>query len=84
MPLFRASGESYESRKRRRRHRCTVRGITDEDGSVLSLTRLCLLNLADHMKDVWAKDYADNYLDQYSFRYIMGPFSSLREFILLF
>lgn len=54
-----------------------VCGLTDEDGSVLSLTRLCLLNLADHMKDVWAKDYADNYLDQYSFRYIMGPFNSL-------
>ncbi|TNN74290.1 hypothetical protein EYF80_015533 [Liparis tanakae] len=29
------------------------------------------------MKEVWAKDYADNYLDHYSFRYIMGPFNML-------
>lgn len=52
----------------------------DEEGCVLPLTRLCLLNVADNMKEVWAKDYADNYLDQYCFRYIMGPFSLLREF----
>ncbi len=56
-------------------------GKTDEDGSVLSLTRLCLLSLADNMKEVWVKDYADNYLDQYSFRHIMGPFSLLRELV---
>lgn len=52
---------------------------TDENGSVLSLSRLCLLSLADNMKEVWVKDYADNYLDHYSFRYIMGPFNLLRE-----
>ncbi|XP_019949168.2 uncharacterized protein [Paralichthys olivaceus] len=52
-------------------------GRMDEDGSVLSLTRLCLLSLADNMKDVWAKDYADKYLDHYSFRHIMGPFNLL-------
>ncbi|XP_035021576.2 uncharacterized protein si:ch211-214j8.12 [Hippoglossus stenolepis] len=58
--------------------RCKGRGgRTDEDGSVLSLTRLCLLSLADNMKDVWVKDYADKYLDQYSFRHIMGPFNLL-------
>ncbi|XP_074526743.1 uncharacterized protein LOC141790635 [Halichoeres trimaculatus] len=77
MPLFRAAGEGCESRRRRMRNRRKVRGITEEDGSVLPLTRLCLLSLADHMKDEWAKDYADNYLDQYSFRYIMGPFNLL-------
>uniref|UniRef100_A0A1A7WHB6 Si:ch211-214j8.12 n=1 Tax=Iconisemion striatum TaxID=60296 RepID=A0A1A7WHB6_9TELE len=33
--------------------------------------------MADNMKDVWVKDYADNYLDQYTFRYIMGPFNVL-------
>lgn len=54
-------------------------GKTDENGHVLSLTRLCLLSLANNMKDMWAKDYADNYLDHYSFRYIMGPFTLLRE-----
>lgn len=52
---------------------------TNEDGSVPSLTQLCLLSLADNMKEVWVKDYADKYLDQYSFRYIMGPFNLLRE-----
>lgn len=52
-------------------------GRTDEDGAVLSLTRLCLLSLADNMKEVWVKDYADNYLDQYFFRHIMGPFNLL-------
>lgn len=54
-------------------------GKTDEDDSVFSLTRLCLLSLADNMKEVWVKDYADNYLDHYSFRHIMGPFNILRE-----
>ncbi|XP_070690064.1 uncharacterized protein [Pempheris klunzingeri] len=52
-------------------------GKTDEDGSVLSLARLCLRSLADNMKEVWVKDYADNYLDHYSFRHIMGPFNVL-------
>lgn len=53
----------------------------DEDGSVLSLMRLCLLSLADNMKEVWVKNYTDNYLDHYFFRYIMGPFNLLREFV---
>ncbi|KAM3610626.1 uncharacterized protein V6R79_006609 [Siganus canaliculatus] len=52
-------------------------GNKGEDGSVLSLRRLCLLSLADNMKELWVKDYADNYLDQYFFRHIMGPFSLL-------
>ncbi|KAF0033408.1 hypothetical protein F2P81_013474 [Scophthalmus maximus] len=44
-----------------------------------SSTNLIGKSLADNMKDVWVKDYADKYLDQYSFRHIMGPFNSLRE-----
>lgn len=56
-------------------------GRTNDDGSVVPLARLCLLSLADNMKDVWVKDYADNYMDQYAFRYIMGPFNYLREFV---
>ncbi|XP_034547440.1 LOW QUALITY PROTEIN: uncharacterized protein si:ch211-214j8.12 [Notolabrus celidotus] len=75
MPLFRATGESSKLKAQSRRRR-KVRGMPDDDGSVLSLTRLCLLNLSDNMKDVWAKDYADNYLDQYFFRH-MGPFNLL-------
>lgn len=88
MPLFRASGElgggakarSGERRLRKMKFKGSSRK-TDEDGSVLSLTRLCLLSLADNMKEVWVKDYADNYLDHYSFRHIMGPFNLLREFV---
>ncbi|KAK1174141.1 hypothetical protein AOXY_G1590 [Acipenser oxyrinchus oxyrinchus] len=41
-----------------------------------SLVRLCLSSVADNMKE-WARDYTDNYLDQYSFLYIMGPFNQL-------
>lgn len=54
-------------------------GETDDGGSVPPLARMCLRSLADNMKDVWVKDYADHYLDQYSFRHIMGPFNLLRE-----
>ncbi|XP_059193250.1 uncharacterized protein si:ch211-214j8.12 isoform X2 [Centropristis striata] len=84
MPLFRAQGEhggakAQPGQRRKRKMRFGVGSCvkTDEDGSVLSLTRLCLLSLADNMKEVWVKDYADNYLDHYSFRYIMGPFNLL-------
>lgn len=88
MPLFRASGELRGGAKarpgERRLRKIKFKGRsrkTGEGGSVLSLTRLCLLSLADNMKEVWVKDYADNYLDHYSFRHIMGPFNLLREFV---
>ncbi|XP_038558466.1 uncharacterized protein si:ch211-214j8.12 [Micropterus salmoides] len=82
MPLFRAVGKrGAKAQPGRRRMRNTEWmggcGKTDEDGCVLSLTRLCLLSLADNMKEVWVKDYADKYLDHYSFRHIMGPFNLL-------
>ncbi|XP_028435006.1 uncharacterized protein si:ch211-214j8.12 [Perca flavescens] len=79
MPLFRASGDrgGAKARPGQRRTRSREWMKTDKDVSVLPLTRLCLLSLADNMTEVWAKDYADNYLDRYSFRYIMGPFSLL-------
>lgn len=82
MPLFRARADAKVQPGWRRTSKAKWTWSvwkTEEDGSVLSLTRLCLLSLADNMKDVWAKDYADNYLDQYSFRHIMGPFNLLRE-----
>lgn len=84
MPLFQASGGGPAHAKpagrtvKKFKFRGTC-GKTDEDGAVYSLTRLSLLSLADNMKDVWVKDYADNYMDHYSFRYIMGPFNLLRE-----
>lgn len=82
MPLFRllgACGGPEPERVAKRKQRTGRCRKTDEDVSVPSLAQLCLLSLADNMKDVWVKDYADNYLDQYSFRYIMGPFNLLRE-----
>ncbi|XP_028268936.1 uncharacterized protein LOC114440705 [Parambassis ranga] len=88
MPLFRGdrggrAAKAQPGQKTRRKRR--VRDIewmgsckkTDEDGTVFSLTQLCLLSLADNMKEVWVKDYADNFMDHYSFRYIMGPFNTL-------
>lgn len=87
MPLFRAldelGGGGAKARPGERRVRkIKFKGKTDEDGSVLSLTRLCLLSLADNMKEVWVKDYADNYMNRYCFMHIMGPFNLLREFVM--
>lgn len=73
MPLFGRGKKGLEPRQKKMRSRRT----RDEDGHLPSLTRLCLLNLADNMKELWVKDYAENYLDKYSFRYIMGPFNLL-------
>uniref|UniRef100_A0A672J927 Uncharacterized LOC115398651 n=1 Tax=Salarias fasciatus TaxID=181472 RepID=A0A672J927_SALFA len=83
MPLFRVLDECCLAKAGRRRKRkrnvewMKTSRRPDEDGSVLSLTRLCMLSVADNMKEVWVKDYADKYLDQYSFRHIMGPFNLL-------
>ncbi|KAJ7327331.1 hypothetical protein JRQ81_017090 [Phrynocephalus forsythii] len=45
--------------------------------SVQSLQKLCLENVAGNMQGLWAKDYTENYLDEYQFCYIEGPFSQL-------
>ncbi|KAM6269867.1 uncharacterized protein LJ264_004277 isoform 1-T2 [Porphyrio hochstetteri] len=44
---------------------------------VSALGSLCLQSLARHMQSVWVKDYSDNYLDEYQFRFVMGPFNDL-------
>ncbi|XP_033920444.1 uncharacterized protein [Melopsittacus undulatus] len=44
---------------------------------VPALVRLCLQNLAQHMQSLWLRDYSDNYLDEFQFRFIMGPFNDL-------
>ncbi|XP_072717220.1 uncharacterized protein [Ciconia boyciana] len=44
---------------------------------VPALGSLCLQSLARHMQSVWVKDYSENYLDEYQFRFIMGPFNDL-------
>ena len=46
---------------------------------VPALGSLCLQSLARHMQNVWVKDYSENYLDEYQFRYVMGPFNDLGE-----
>ncbi|XP_072898097.1 uncharacterized protein [Hemitrygon akajei] len=42
-----------------------------------SLKHLCLRNVAANMKNVWAKDYTENYLSEYYFLYLVGPFNDL-------
>ncbi|XP_078534866.1 uncharacterized protein LOC144821555 [Lissotriton helveticus] len=42
-----------------------------------SLKSSCLHSIAQNMQNLWVKDYADNYIDEYHFRYIMGPFNEL-------
>nr|XP_025973867.1 uncharacterized protein LOC112993993 [Dromaius novaehollandiae] len=45
--------------------------------AVPALRGLCLRSLAGHMQSVWVRDYSDRYLDEYQFRYVMGPFNDL-------
>ncbi|XP_034025891.1 uncharacterized protein si:ch211-214j8.12 [Thalassophryne amazonica] len=76
MPLFQGAGKPAAATGAKKRRTGSSRN-TDEDGCPLSLTQLCLLSVADNMKDVWVKDYSEKYLDHYTFRHIMGPFHSL-------
>lgn len=80
MPLYGASkGDNGKKQSRQKESPgwMSSSSITDEDGCPLSLTRLCLLSLAENINSIWAKDYTDKYLDQYLFRHIMGPFNML-------
>ncbi|XP_049326353.1 uncharacterized protein si:ch211-214j8.12 [Astyanax mexicanus] len=76
MPLFRQAEARPEKERQARRSR-THEYSEEEEDDPPSLTRLCLLSLAENMKDVWTQDYSQNYMDQYFFRYVMGPFSLL-------
>ncbi|TRY55611.1 hypothetical protein DNTS_021491 [Danionella cerebrum] len=72
MPLFRQpepTGEREPEKKRRH--------LTEDEDEPSTLVGLCLQSLAENMKEVWVKDYAEKYMDQYFFRYVMGPFSLL-------
>ncbi|XP_063051537.1 uncharacterized protein LOC134446163 [Engraulis encrasicolus] len=75
MPLFRQLGESKRENEKRqvKTEKSKLRG-KDPDAT---LTSLCLVNIVKNMNNVWAQDYAQNYMDQYFFRYIMGPFNPL-------
>ncbi|KAL4623189.1 hypothetical protein GN956_G19372 [Arapaima gigas] len=79
MPLFRSPlpcpGKGGMKQKKKRRKARWVE--MQAEGRTPSLATLCLWNLVENMKDFWTRDYAENYMDQYSFRYIMGPFNVL-------
>lgn len=79
MPLFRQLEPTLDKeheKKKKRKNKWT------QDGDNLStLIELCLQSLAENMKEMWVKDYAQKYMDQYFFRYVMGPFTSLRTFL---
>ncbi|XP_047005608.1 uncharacterized protein si:ch211-214j8.12 [Ictalurus punctatus] len=78
MPLFRQA-EVRQEREREGTKRKSHQYECDEEDEdePSSLRRLCVFSLAENMKDVWTQDYANNYMDQYFFRYVMGPFSLL-------
>ncbi|XP_016321647.1 uncharacterized protein LOC107672795 [Sinocyclocheilus anshuiensis] len=75
MPLFWQLEHTLE-RECQRKKNCKSE-LTEDEDKPSTLTGLCLQSLAENMKEMWAKDYAQKYMDQYFFRYVMGPFSSL-------
>ncbi|XP_062308121.1 uncharacterized protein si:ch211-214j8.12 [Osmerus eperlanus] len=75
MPLYRVTPQRPQNRKLKTRE--GRRRWKEKDGAIVSLGQLCLRSLAENMKTLWVKDYAENYMDQYNFRHIMGPFSEL-------
>ncbi|XP_056091215.1 uncharacterized protein si:ch211-214j8.12 [Rhinichthys klamathensis goyatoka] len=75
MPLFRQL-EPTPEREGQKKKKCKNEWADDED-KPSTLIGLCLQSLAENMKDMWVKDYAQKYMDQYFFRYVIGPFSSL-------
>ncbi|XP_073696917.1 uncharacterized protein [Garra rufa] len=75
MPLFRQLEPPLERECQRKKKRKNE--WTEDEDKPSTLIRLCLQSLAENMKEMWAKDYAQKYMDQYFFRYVMGPFSSL-------
>lgn len=43
----------------------------------MTLTRLCLQNIAENMQSVWMTDYVMKNMEEYNFLYIEGPFNQL-------
>ncbi|XP_050964700.1 uncharacterized protein si:ch211-214j8.12 [Labeo rohita] len=75
MPLFRQlEPPLVRERQRKKKHK---NEWTEDEDKPSTLIGLCLQSLAENMKEMWVKDYAQKYMDQYFFRYVMGPFSSL-------
>ncbi|KAI5618540.1 hypothetical protein C0J50_21932, partial [Silurus asotus] len=92
MPLFRQAEVAPErereedgemGRERMKKKKSLQHGCEEEEeDEPLSLRRLCVLSLAENMKDVWTQDYAHNYMDHYFFRYVMGPFTLLPGYLI--
>lgn len=77
MPLFRQIEPTLDrerQRKKKRRNEWIQDGDNDNPSTLVGL---CLQSLAENMKEMWVKDYAQKYMDQYFFRHVMGPFSLL-------
>ncbi|XP_075711449.1 uncharacterized protein LOC142748220 [Rhinoderma darwinii] len=51
--------------------------MMSQSSDVVSLTSLCLQNIAENMQSVWMTDYTDKYMEDYNFMYIEGPFNQL-------
>lgn len=44
---------------------------------MVTLTGLCLQNIAENMQNLWMKDYLTKNMDEYNFLFIEGPFNQL-------
>lgn len=75
MPLFRQLEHTLERECQKKKN--SKNEWTEDEDQSSTLVGLCLQSLAENMKEMWVKDYAQKYMDQYFFRYVMGPFSSL-------
>ncbi len=78
MPLFRQLEHTLERECQKKKN--SKNEWTEDEDQSSTLVGICLQSLAENMKEMWVKDYAQKYMDQYFFRYVMGPFSSLREY----
>ncbi|XP_063781587.1 uncharacterized protein LOC134931802 [Pseudophryne corroboree] len=45
--------------------------------SMSTLARMCLQSIAENMQSLWVTDYAEKYMEEYSFMYVEGPFNQL-------
>ncbi|XP_062349239.1 uncharacterized protein LOC134044158 isoform X2 [Cinclus cinclus] len=79
VPSFIAEFQGYHSQLHRPGVPVKTGLIPGTEGSRPGAAGACreLRNLAQHMQSFWAKDYSDNYLDEYKFRFLVGPFNDL-------
>ncbi|XP_054059657.1 uncharacterized protein LOC128910458 isoform X1 [Rissa tridactyla] len=73
------AGPGGRTRRKKRDGTWSRRSQMPRRKEVPVLGSLCLQSLARHMQSIWVKDYSENYLDEYQFRFVMGPFNDLGE-----